>query len=66
MQKSPCYKCELRTLGCHGKCKAYINWKSELNTINKNKENYRDIYDFRYRRVVFNWKRNRHEKLGYM
>jgi len=27
---NPCHGCGLRTEGCHGSCKAYLNWKIEL------------------------------------
>lgn len=26
IKKSPCYKCEFRTVGCHSKCEPYKKW----------------------------------------
>lgn len=26
IKKSPCYKCEFRTVGCHEKCEPYKEW----------------------------------------
>lgn len=26
-KKSPCYKCEAREPGCHGKCEKYAEWR---------------------------------------
>lgn len=31
----PCAKCEVRTEGCHGKCKAYADWSAELRAENE-------------------------------
>lgn len=31
VRKSPCYKCEFRTVGCHSKCEPYLTWKSFVN-----------------------------------
>lgn len=31
MRKSPCYKCEVRSDDCHGKCKTYKKWREQLN-----------------------------------
>lgn len=28
--KSPCYKCEERHIGCHGKCEKYAAFKADL------------------------------------
>ena len=36
--KSPCYKCEERSLGCHGSCEIYKNWIAE-NEDKKSKNN---------------------------
>jgi len=27
MKQTPCYKCEFRTVGCHGSCEKYIMWR---------------------------------------
>ena len=27
MERTPCYKCNDRKIGCHGRCEAYIAWK---------------------------------------
>lgn len=29
MLRAPCKNCELREVGCHAKCKAYIEWAKE-------------------------------------
>lgn len=39
MRKPPCYlrnPCPDRRPGCHGECKEYKEWKSELDTFNEN------------------------------
>lgn len=41
IKNAPCYKCELRTVGCHSKCDKYKLWKIFINktsdNISKNK-----------------------------
>ena len=32
---SPCYKCQDRKLGCHGKCVKYIKYRTEYDELNK-------------------------------
>ena len=32
---APCKDCENREIGCHGRCVAYIKYKSELNDTKK-------------------------------
>ena len=39
MNKSPCYGCENREIGCHAKCEAYITFRTEQDRINR--ERYR-------------------------
>lgn len=29
---SPCKGCTNRSVGCHGKCEGYIQWKKEINS----------------------------------
>jgi len=29
----PCYKCEDREVGCHGKCEKYISFRNEMEEI---------------------------------
>lgn len=36
VRKSPCYKCELRTIGCHTNCDKYKDWKAEMNELSQN------------------------------
>ena len=36
--RSPCYKCEERSPGCHGSCEIYKNWIAE-NEDKKSKNN---------------------------
>lgn len=31
--KPPCYECQDRTVGCHGKCEKYISWNKEHEKI---------------------------------
>ena len=35
VRKSPCYKCEFRTVGCHSNCDKYKDWKSVIDNIAK-------------------------------
>lgn len=30
MDKSPCYGCELRNMGCHATCSKYKEWRAAL------------------------------------
>ena len=29
MRQSPCYNCEVRTLGCHSSCERYISFRTQ-------------------------------------
>lgn len=29
MRENPCYKCDHRSVGCHGTCQDYILWKND-------------------------------------
>lgn len=35
MNKSPCYKCVEKIIGCHGACTKYIEWSEERTAIRK-------------------------------
>lgn len=37
MEKAPCKGCEDRYVGCHSKCRKYIDYKTNLDMINKSK-----------------------------
>jgi hypothetical protein len=37
MDKAPCKGCEERYVGCHSKCRKYIDYKTNLDMINKSK-----------------------------
>lgn len=44
MIECPCYKCEAREIGCHGKCEAYISWtRNRINMQEKEKMNRRNV-----------------------
>lgn len=32
--KSPCYGCNDRCVGCHGKCNSYIQYKGQVENFN--------------------------------
>lgn len=32
--KSPCYNCQNRKIGCHGKCQSYLEYQAKNNAIN--------------------------------
>lgn len=32
--KWPCYNCQNRRVGCHGKCKEYLEYQAKNNAIN--------------------------------
>lgn len=34
MIQSPCFNCTKRSIGCHGKCNAYDDYKEKLNDYN--------------------------------
>lgn len=38
MNKSSCYKCNRRYLGCHDRCKAYKDYKETLNKCKSTKD----------------------------
>lgn len=53
--KSPCYECNKRKLGCHGKCEAYKEMKDELEVIRQKKIRERDFNSYvfyRYKSVM--------------
>lgn len=31
----PCKECEVRELGCHSRCEAFLTWKAELDEMNR-------------------------------
>lgn len=46
MKIAPCKDCKKRTLGCHGRCDKYLNWKKEHDEARKllqKNEGYRNI-----------------------
>lgn len=43
---SPCYKCSLRYLGCHGKCEKYQEYKKELRRVKTLRTNEEVIDEF--------------------
>ena len=47
INKSPCYKCELRKIGCHAKCDKYKDWISLMKEISKNASKSRYFIDNR-------------------
>lgn len=32
--KSPCYNCQNRQIGCHGKCQSYLAYQAKNNAVN--------------------------------
>lgn len=41
MKQPPCKGCNDRNMGCHSTCKKYLDWKNEVDALNKeiNKQN---------------------------
>ena len=50
MLRPPCKNCELREVGCHAKCKAYIDWAKEHEAARENDRTER-IIDFTIRKL---------------
>ena len=38
MSDNPCYLCQQRSLGCHGRCKDYIAYTQYRQTLNQAKQ----------------------------
>lgn len=56
----PCRGCSARTIGCHGKCEAYISWLPKVKERIKAEQDERAINDTmndRMRREVWRWMR---------
>ena len=41
--KTPCKNCELRTVGCHGKCVSYIMYKGKMDKQAKERKSQCDV-----------------------
>ena len=54
---NPCYKCNLRAMGCHSDCVKYKGWKSQLDRRNdqiRKDKNTRDIIENDPRKFKYN------------
>lgn len=41
----PCYKCESRYPGCHGKCEQFKTWRAPLDSVQEEKIRLRKVDD---------------------
>ena len=57
MTRNPCYLCEDRYVGCHGKCESYKAWRAEYDEMKKKEREHTDTQNFVY--AVF---KNRNDK----
>lgn len=50
MKDNPCFGCEERTIGCHGKCKRHKEWQVEYEAykekVKSNRHNYIDLVGY--------------------
>lgn len=50
MKDNPCFGCEERTIGCHGKCERHEKWcieeEARKKKIKTNRQNYIDLVGY--------------------
>ena len=64
MISSPCKDCQKREIGCHSKCKHYIEFRHDLDEINKMKEAEKDGYPIMHAPIVREiWRRMKLPKI---
>ena len=60
--KSPCYLCEDRKVGCHGKCEAYLKFKAKRDEINRKRYEQSDFQTYEINAIIKRRKRSRNMK----
>ena len=55
----PCYKCDDRVIGCHSKCKKYIEWAASRRELNEKIARERNLNALAIGHVVSTIRRNK-------
>lgn len=62
MLRPPCKNCEFREVGCHAKCKTYMNWAKEHETA-REKDRTERVINFTLRKLKRErWKKHDRNK----